>query len=135
METRGQRLKRLRRELNLSQSELATRVKSTRSSISMYECDDRWPDFETLDNLAEVFNASFDYLLCKTNVNTGYPGHFLLAQDPHTIMTGIEKRAAAYFQGITSWQQQLLKAYDNASHDTQAAVNAILHIGGNNGDR
>lgn len=113
METRGQRLKRLRKELDLSQNELAKKIHSTRSSISMYECDERWPDFETLDNLAELFDASFDYLLCRADTNSGYPGKDHLKQSVHP-----------------SIQQRILHAYATASPDTQAAVRAILHLEG-----
>ena len=113
METRGQRLKRLRKEMDLSQHELAVRIRSTRSSISMYECDERWPDFETLDNLAELFDASFDYLLCKTDINSGYPGKDHIRHAAHP-----------------SIQQRLLQAYTIASPDTQAAIRAILHLEG-----
>ena len=129
------RLRELRKAQGWSQQELADRLHVHVMTISGYERGARRPDFATLDNLADKLDASLDYLLGSADKNTGYPKSFEVIQDPHTIMTGIEKRAAAYFQGITSWQQQLLKAYDNASHDTQAAVNAILHLGGNNGDR
>lgn len=122
--TRGERIKKLRMDAGLSQSELASHVHASRSSISMYECDERWPDFETLDHLADFFDASFDYLLCKTDINTGYPRHNIeITKDA----TGL-RRFLAY--------AKLIDAYADASADTRAAVRAILHLPeDNDGDR
>lgn len=116
MERFGQRLQRLRNERGLSQQELAKKVGASRSSISMYECDDRWPDFEVLDNLADYFDVSFDYLLCRAEVNSGYPAH------------NFERRMLSYAEKLTA-------AYQKASPDTQAAVRAILHVEDNNANR
>lgn len=117
--TRGERIKKLRTEAGLSQSELAKRVHSTRSSISMYECDERWPDFETLDELADFFDVSFDYLLCKTDTNAGYPA-----------------READRMRRLLKYHELITQAYDKASTDTQAAVRAILRLPeDNDGDR
>lgn len=131
METRGERLKRLRKESGLSQSELAQKVKSKRSSISMYECDERWPDFETLDNLAECFDVSFDYLLCKTDTKDHYPQHIMLeATDKVTAMRNAERRAQAYFTAGQSVENdvKLVEAYKNASPKDQQAVRIILGL-------
>lgn len=142
METRGQRLKRLRRELNLSQSELAEKVFSTRSSISMYECDERWPDFETLDHLADVFDVTFDYLLGKSDIRGRYPRHVI--ETKQDLIGQAEKRAQAYFKGMTEQEarraekieqmhQQIIQAYDAADPGIQMAVRRLLGV--NDGDR
>lgn len=143
METRGQRLKRLRRELNLSQSELADKVFSTRSSISMYECDERWPDFETLDHLADVFDVTFDYLLGKSDTRGHYPRHVII-ETKQDLTAGAEKKALTYFKGMTEQEarraekvelmhQQILQAYDAADPGIQMAVRRLLGV--DDGDR
>ena len=124
------RIRELRRANSMTQDELAQKLKVTRSAVGMYEQGVRRPDFEHMDALADLFNASLDYLMGKTDINTGYPRHYFEAQDPHSELIKAEARARAYFQGVSSWQMELLKAYDKASPDTQAAVRAILHLEG-----
>lgn len=59
----GRKLKMLREEHNMLQSELAKLLNLGASSISMYEKDERDPDTDTLKRIAEIFNVSTDYLL------------------------------------------------------------------------
>ena len=59
----GKKLKMLREENNMLQSELAKLLNLGASSISMYEKDERDPDTDTLKRIAEIFNVSTDYLL------------------------------------------------------------------------
>lgn len=63
MGTFGQRLKELRNERGISQNELSKYVGVSKSSINMYERDEREPGFETLEAIADFFNVSMDYLL------------------------------------------------------------------------
>lgn len=62
------RLKELRQAKNLTQSDLAEAIKSTKQAISQYERGIRRPDFETLEALCDQFNVSSDYLLGKSDV-------------------------------------------------------------------
>lgn len=64
----GSILKKLRLELNLNQKELADKIGISRSSIAMYETDQRTPDYETINALSDFFNVSSDYLLGRTNI-------------------------------------------------------------------
>lgn len=67
MATFAERMKYERQRLNLSQEELAYKVKLGRTSISKYETGKQIPEMPTLENLANFFNVSIDYLLGKTN--------------------------------------------------------------------
>ena len=67
MSTFGQRLKQLRCEHNLTQDELAKSIKISKSSLNMYERDEREPKFETLEAIADYFNVDMDYLLGRSN--------------------------------------------------------------------
>lgn len=117
--TFGQRLKDLRIKNDMTQQELADRSHIARSTLGMYEQDRRHPDFESLDALADLFDVSFDYLLGRSDNNTGYPRH-----DMQT------------FKRLSAYAERLAAAYDEASTDTQAAVRAILHLPeDNDGDR
>ena len=57
------RLKELRQKFGLTQSELAAKISSTKSSISHWEKGDWEPDYETLIKLANILNCSTDYLI------------------------------------------------------------------------
>lgn len=61
------RLKSLRKDLGLTQEELANKLNKTRSTIAGYETERKQPDYETLNKIADYFNVSVDYLLGRTN--------------------------------------------------------------------
>lgn len=58
-------LKSLRKEKSISQDELASLLKISRSTVAMYEQGRREPDFETLEKIADFFNVDMAYLLGK----------------------------------------------------------------------
>ena len=57
------RLKEIRQEKNLSQTDIAKALGVTRQAISLYEKGDREPKLETWQKLADFFNVPVDYLL------------------------------------------------------------------------
>jgi transcriptional regulator with XRE-family HTH domain len=59
----GERLAQRRKQLGLSQRELAKRVGIRGPSLAEYETDDTWPSVPTLIALAEALDTSVDYLL------------------------------------------------------------------------
>ena len=59
----GKRIKDLRLERNLSQTEFAIRIGTTQDSISLWENDKRLPDTIYIINICNEFNISADYLL------------------------------------------------------------------------
>jgi len=59
----GKRLKRLRNEKKLTQSELGKIINVSKVSISGYESGDRTPDTDNLRRLADYFEVTSDYLL------------------------------------------------------------------------
>ena len=56
------RLKEIRQEKNLSQTDIAKALGVTRQAISLYEKGDREPKLETWQKLADYFNVSVPYL-------------------------------------------------------------------------
>lgn len=56
------RLKKLRIENNLTQSDLALELDISRSTIGMYETGKREADYETLEAIADFFNVDMNYL-------------------------------------------------------------------------
>ena len=140
----AQRLHDLRVSNNLTQTELSEHINGiSRSALAMYEQDRRKPDFETLDELADFFNVSFDYLYGKTDVNTGYPSKRI-----HDPIYGLRKndmpkapalndfemqqlaRLIAYHEKLRDLKHiyRLLEAYDNASPKTKHLVDELLDL-------
>lgn len=66
----GARIKQLRTELNLTQEQLASKLKSVKgkSSIANYENGSNLPSDEVKLEMCNIFNCSLDYLLCKSNI-------------------------------------------------------------------
>ncbi len=58
-----ERLKDLRIERKLTQSQLAEALCVKQRAISHWENGDRQPDLDTLEVIAKYFNVSYDYLL------------------------------------------------------------------------
>lgn len=62
------RLEMLRKEMGLSQLDLAKKLNMTQQRISAYEKIKHEPDIETLKLFADFFNVSVDYFLGKTDI-------------------------------------------------------------------
>lgn len=61
------RLKGLREDRDLTQDQIADILNITRSAVANYENGIREPDIHLLVKIADYFNISLDYLLCRTN--------------------------------------------------------------------
>lgn len=59
----NERLKFLRKNLNLTQNQLAARIGVSKSLISAYELGTRLPSYDNLIKIAAFFKVSTDYLL------------------------------------------------------------------------
>ena len=59
----GATLKRLRLEAGYTQQQLADKLRVTKSVISYYELQERYPSPEILIKLSSIFHVSTDYLL------------------------------------------------------------------------
>ena len=64
----GDRLKELRLNNVLKQSDLLKKFNLSSARYSQYENDKRVPDYELLIKFADFYNVSIDYLLGRTNV-------------------------------------------------------------------
>lgn len=62
------RLKQLRLERGLLQSDIAKVINKSERIVGFYETGERDMNTETLSTLADFFNVSIDYLLGKTDV-------------------------------------------------------------------
>ena len=64
----GTILKSLRKQHKMTQSELAKKLKISASTVGMYEQNRRAPDNQTLNDIANIFSVSVDYLLGRTDM-------------------------------------------------------------------
>ena len=63
----SERLKHLRVDANLTQSQLANILKTTQRRISYFEIGKIEPDLTTLSDIAKYFDVTTDYLLGLTD--------------------------------------------------------------------
>lgn len=59
----GKKLKALRTEAGMTQTELAKRLNITKSVVSYYELQERTPSPDVLIQLSDIFHVSTDFLL------------------------------------------------------------------------
>ncbi|MGG1792422.1 helix-turn-helix transcriptional regulator [Bacillus mycoides] len=69
MKNFGDILRELRKKEKITQKELALTLKLSESTIGMYERNERQPDYNTLDSIANYFGVSTDFLLGRANNN------------------------------------------------------------------
>ncbi|MFK7002154.1 helix-turn-helix transcriptional regulator [Flavobacterium oreochromis] len=63
----GKRIAILRKEIGLSQTDLANQLNTSVSVVSRYELDKMTPSVDTAKKLAELLNTSVGYLLGETD--------------------------------------------------------------------
>ena len=88
----------LRNEADLTQEELAKKLGISKGAIGNYESGIRTPRAEDLDNIADYFNVSLDYLLGRN-----------------------EERPE-----ITLEEQWIINCYRNADSNIKEAIKALL---------
>ncbi len=95
-------LKRLRKQDGLTQAELSSRLGIAKSTISMYECGNREPDFETLELFADFFNVDMNRLI------------------------GREDTVASALPPVSSAGHRIAVLYDRANDRDRGIVETIL---------
>lgn len=68
--TLGEKIKKFRTQLKLSQQELADMLYVTRTAVSKWETDKGTPDIENLKQLADLFDISVDDLVNEKDIDT-----------------------------------------------------------------
>ena len=72
-ETFGQRLQRLRKNANLTQEDVATKLNITAQAVSKWENDVSAPDISILVELSDILGVTLDELLGKAPTTTLVP--------------------------------------------------------------
>lgn len=94
------RLKQLRKEKGLTQTELAKLINIGNKTISDYERNITSPDIETLNVIAGYFNVSTDYLLGKTNQKNPKQQ---LSESQVQILSGIDNLTDEQAQSVVNY--------------------------------
>lgn len=76
MATFAERLRELRNEKKMTMKDLADKLSLTEQAISMYERNERRPNFEKLEEIADFFNIDMNYLLGKSIIKNSYAHEF-----------------------------------------------------------
>lgn len=97
----GVRLKYLRMQDKLTQTELGNALEIAKSTISMYESGKREPDFETIEKFADYFNV---------DMATFFPSG------------EIEKTADPKADGLSPKENELLALYRGVNPDGQRYI-------------
>lgn len=66
----GERLRILRQEKSFTLRELANELGISYSTLGKYERNERQPDFDTLERIANFFGVRIDWLLGRTDIKT-----------------------------------------------------------------
>lgn len=122
----GERLRQLRTEHELSQMELAKQLKTSKSSVNMYERCEREPSLEMLEKIADFFNVDLDYLLGKSDCSNKHalantlPGRNVNSGTPNFNVIRIAGRDGSYREQVITDQQMakfwsMLDEMDDAS--------------------
>lgn len=66
MKTVGRRIREVREQIGMTQSDLAKRVHVSRSSVQSWENGQTYPSIDNCVSLANVFHLSVDYLVARS---------------------------------------------------------------------
>lgn len=101
MASLGSRIKGLREKHNISQKDFANKISVSNVVLSRYESDERKPDYDTLQKIADFFEVSTDYLIGRTNTFSS------LSQ---TEQDEAEFQAFANNPSLKKWYKELPKS-------------------------
>ena len=68
--TMGERIKQLRKEKGMTQTDLAQVLNVTKGTVSTWETNSRVPGFETLSALCDLFERRMDYIMGRSDDGT-----------------------------------------------------------------
>lgn len=95
----GTRLKKLRKEKGMTQTELGNLLNVTKVSVCCYEKNVRVPGLETLEDISNIFGVSCDYFLGKDvyAVKEGTPEYsFYISKEEMNFLKAIRLNKDLY---------------------------------------
>jgi len=99
----GMRIRELRNELGLKQEELAERLNFSKSSIGMYERNERKPDYDTLQKIADFFGVTRSYLLGDTDKKNDSDSNYDALAEINNLLKKYDIDQSGFFD-IEKWK-------------------------------
>lgn len=102
-------LKQIRNNKNLLQTKVAMDLNITQETISSYETGRVFPSSDMLIKLADYYNTSIDYILCRTKydmpIDSIKPNNitdedFMLLNKIHKLSSVDKAKAESYIDGL-----------------------------------
>lgn len=115
MATLGSRIKNLREKHDIKQIDFAKKINVSNVVLSRYESDERKPDYEVLQAIADYFEVTTDYLLGRENNKLS--------------TNGLDKG----YEEFEKWKNDpkldlFFQEFDQADEEKQAALLAVWEV-------
>ena len=125
MATFSERVKELRKEKGMTQTDLAAHVHVTKGTVSTWETGSRMPGFTKLDDLCEAFDCRMDYLIGATDVRTRrIPPKEEEDVRKHNIEDSLTDFALKYAR-LDAYGQESVEAVINAEYNRCLDMNSL----------
>ncbi|ADE72366.1 MULTISPECIES: helix-turn-helix domain-containing protein [Priestia] len=136
---RGEKIAKARREMNLTQDQLAEMLEVTRQTISKWESNLAYPESVKLGKLAEVLNVTCDYLLRENQatststsieVTMNNSGNYTLDWSKlYPILNEYQNMIDCphYFEKIYGMVKEIMVKYKYSSEDTFLILKDLLY--------
>ena len=125
----GNRIKKLREELNITQEELARKIGVSPSAIGMYERDFREANDEIKIKMCELFNCSLDYLIGNSDIKQNKKSAVVLVYG--TIPAGVPMEMIEdvpdYLCMVLSFSEEECRRACRKDHDKAQRVDYRRH--------
>lgn len=109
----GDRLRKLRKQMDMTQEQVAKNLNIVRSTYAYYETGKTCPDFTTVVRLAHLFNVTTDYLL---DAETTTP---MLNDSSSANYTFSSQKALSGEWSLRESEQKLIIAFRYLDKETQ----------------
>jgi transcriptional regulator with XRE-family HTH domain len=90
MSTLGTKIKELRFRNEMTQEELAQKLKIKRPTLANWETDRATPDYAKIKEMARIFGVSVDYLLGQTNQVSDHIPYVVLSEEDLELLRRIK---------------------------------------------
>ena len=83
------RIRELRSNLGLTQKNIAEKLGCNQTAVGKYEREELEPNLEVLSKLADIFNCSIDYIVCREDdfgIITSKPGAVTFTREQSELL-------------------------------------------------
>ena len=118
------KIKELRKEKRLNQTDLAQLLNTTQDTVSLWECGKSYPDVETLIKISSIFDIQIDEILGRVddfgNVNLSTKD--VIGNNNTVNSHNIINSNNALAESLTKEEQELLSLWRKLSADKRKSI-------------